>query len=85
MDNPAGYLYRVGQSKARRLLRWRRSTVLLPPEPAGRGSPPEFKPGLARALAIVLVHGFGWDSARVRDLDLAEPRARSDSQRCRDP
>ena len=34
MENPAGYLYRVGQSQARRLARWERESLRLPPERA---------------------------------------------------
>ena len=36
MDNPAGYVYRVGQSAARRGV-FRRSPVLSPPPPPGEG------------------------------------------------
>jgi len=64
MANPAGYLYRVGQTSARRQLRPapRASSAAEPEEPS-------FEPGLASALAhlseqqracVVLVHGFGW-------------------------
>jgi RNA polymerase sigma-70 factor (ECF subfamily) len=83
MDNPAGYLFRVGQSRSRRLLRWRREPVSFPPEPAdassgsgGAGSP-WAEPGLDRALAalpadertaVVLVHCFQWTYAEVGDL-----------------
>lgn len=77
MANPAGYLYRVGQSKARRLTRWRRSTAVLPPERPGDQSSPEFEPGLEGALqllsddqrtAVVLVHCFGWTQPEVAEL-----------------
>jgi DNA-directed RNA polymerase specialized sigma24 family protein len=72
MDNPAGYLYRVGQSKARR---YRRPQVLFPkvtPEHA-----PECEPGLPAALeqltesqrqAVILVYALEWteeEAARV--------------------
>jgi len=62
MDNPAGYLYRVGQSSARK----RRVPFLPPPDPEVI---PEVEPGLIGALAelsprqrraIWLVHGCGW-------------------------
>jgi RNA polymerase sigma-70 factor (ECF subfamily) len=65
MANPAGYLYRVAQSRARRHWRWRRR-VVLPPEEGPDGHGPE--PGLARALAslpdaqrvaVLLVHAHG--------------------------
>ena len=62
MDNPAGYLYRVAQSRSRRqregLLGWR-----------GEREMPDIEPGLAEALAALphtqssavwLVHGCGW-------------------------
>ncbi len=77
MANPAGYLYRVGQSKARRLTRWRRAGLVLPPEFAGRAPQPEFEPGLDQALkalnhdqrtAVVLVHCFGWTQPEVAEL-----------------
>jgi len=62
MDNPAGYLYRVGQSSSRK----RKVPVLPPPNPEVI---PEVEPGLTDALAglsprqrrsIWLVHGCGW-------------------------
>jgi RNA polymerase sigma-70 factor (ECF subfamily) len=64
MDNPAGYLYRVGQSKARR---YRRKPTRLPE--VETAATPWVEPGLPAALetlserqrqAIVLCHGFGW-------------------------
>jgi RNA polymerase sigma-70 factor (ECF subfamily) len=64
MDNPAGYLYRVGQSKARR---YRRRPTRLPE--AETASTPWIEPGLPAALAglserqrqaIILCHGYGW-------------------------
>lgn len=63
MRNPAGYLYRVGQSAARRL---RRPTVLFPSP--DREVELEIEPGLLPALqelsemqrvCVVLVHGYG--------------------------
>lgn len=67
MDNPAGYLYRVGTTRSR-------------PRPAGHlrveppAGEPSFEPGLAPALerlsdrqrdAVVLVHGCGWSLQEV--------------------
>ena len=64
MDNPAGYLYRVGQSKARR---YHRPRILFPrtlPDPIS-----EFEPGLPSALeeltesqrqAVILVYALEW-------------------------
>ena len=72
IDNEAGYLYRVGTSRARRL---RRSTRGLPAdEQAGT---PWIEPGLPAALdrltanqrtAVVLVHCFAWTHAEVGEL-----------------
>lgn len=72
MDNPAGYLYRVGQSKARK---YRRRPLRLPQiEPA---SQPWVEPGLPGALerlsarqrqAIMLCHGYGWTLVEVGEL-----------------
>lgn len=77
MSNPVGYLYRVGQSKARRLVRWRASTIALPPEQVADSGSPEFEPGLEVALvklsddqrtAVILVHCFGWTQPGVAEL-----------------
>jgi RNA polymerase sigma factor (sigma-70 family) len=66
MDNPAGYLYRVASSSARRHRRWRR-TVDLPFERTRPDEPSD--PGLHTALAtltppqrvcVVLVHVYDW-------------------------
>lgn len=72
MDNPTGYLYRVGQSKARR---YRRRPTRLPQVEAV--AQPWVEPGLPRALehlsdrqrqAILLCHGFGWTLSEVGEL-----------------
>lgn len=69
MENPAGYLYRVGTSRSRQ-----RRRALLPW--SGDPSPPEVEPGLGPALdalterqraAVVLVHGCGWSYTEVAD------------------
>jgi len=66
MGNPAGYLYRVGQSRSRRFLR--RHPRLPPPRPH---SVPLVEPGLPKAVArlsrpqrtcVLLVHGYGWST-----------------------
>jgi RNA polymerase sigma-70 factor (ECF subfamily) len=71
MDNPAGYLFRVGQSKTRP----RKRPVMLPPRP--HGDDPQVEPGLLRALArlserqrlcIVLVHVYEWTHLEVGEL-----------------
>jgi DNA-directed RNA polymerase specialized sigma24 family protein len=72
MGNPAGYLYRVGQSKARR---YRRRPLRLPGAEAT--AEPWVEPGLPPALerlserqrqAILLCHGYGWTLAEVAEL-----------------
>jgi DNA-directed RNA polymerase specialized sigma24 family protein len=70
LENPTGYLFRVGQSRSRSR-RWR--TV------HGREewSEPLVEPELAHAMAglsegqrvaIILVHGFGWTMREVAEL-----------------
>lgn len=72
MENPAGYLYRVGLSRGRR---WRRLPPVFPPPPDGEM--PWVEPGLPRALAglserqrvaVVLVHCLGWTQEEVAGL-----------------
>lgn len=72
MENPAGYLYRVGQSKARWYHRPRR---LFPA--VIRSEVPEVEPGLPKALelltrnqrlAVVLIHGLEWTEQEVAQL-----------------
>lgn len=81
MANPAGYLYRVGQSEARRHFR---PQAYLPV--AASPGLPEFEPGLAPALeslteaqrvGIVLVHALGWtlrEAAELLDVDVSTLR-----------
>jgi RNA polymerase sigma factor (sigma-70 family) len=70
--NPTGYLYRVGQTSARRQLR--PLPAAWPIEP---GEAPTFEPRLGPALAalsdqqraaFVLVHGYGWPLQEVAGL-----------------
>lgn len=72
MENPSGYLYRVGQTAARRA---RRPEGFLP-QP-GTSELPEFEPGLVPALeslteqqrvAVMLVHAWGWPQVEVAAL-----------------
>ena len=72
MDNPAGYLYRVGQSKSRR---YRRRPHLLPDVPDV--SQPWVEPALPGALeslseqqraVVLLCHGFSWTRAEVAEM-----------------
>ena len=74
MANPVGYLYRVGQSSARRHRRWARR-VVMPPEPQTEALS-LMEPGLDAALvrlsaaqrvAVVLVHGLDWSYQDVAD------------------
>jgi DNA-directed RNA polymerase specialized sigma24 family protein len=73
MDNPAGYLYRVGRSRSRR---FQRRTVRLPVvQPSN--PVPWVEPGLPRALerlsekhraSVVLVHSMGWTYAETAEM-----------------
>lgn len=73
MENPIGYLYRVGQSKVRRF-RWRRAPIAPLPSPA---ADVWVEPGLLAGLqalsanqrvAVVLVEGFEWTQREVAEL-----------------
>lgn len=70
-ENPAGYLYRVGQSRARRYLRWRRSLSVAPsPRPPEAAVDPALHDALGRLrpkqrLAVLLVHAFGYSYAEA--------------------
>ena len=82
MDNPAGYLFRVGQTEARRLTRVAPSFPA-PPQHAL----PDFEPGLLPALSsiseqqrvcVLLVHAFGWPIVEVAQfLDISHSTART--------
>lgn len=70
MDNPAGYLYAVGRSSARRSLRRRR--VVLPTPPADRE--PWVEPALPAAMAslteqqrtvVALHYGYEWSLGEI--------------------
>jgi DNA-directed RNA polymerase specialized sigma24 family protein len=72
MTNPSGYLYRVGQTAARR---GRRTAPSLPaPLPT---EVPDFEPGLVPALeqlsesqrvCVLMVHGYGWGATEIAEL-----------------
>lgn len=71
MDNPAGYLFRVGQSKSKK---HRRPEVPFPREPGNPGSEPWAEPGLHNAMtglsdhqrtSVLLIHGFDWTYEEV--------------------
>ncbi len=75
MSSPLGFLFRVGQSAARRYLRWERRPVELPTVDAARH--PHVEPGLPAAVAglgaeertaVVLVHCHGWTYGEVAEL-----------------
>jgi RNA polymerase sigma-70 factor (ECF subfamily) len=70
MDNPVGYLYRVGQSRTRHPRRG------LLPYRVGEARLPDIEPGLGPALAaltdaqrtaVVLVHGCDWSYQEVAE------------------
>lgn len=72
MENPAGYLYRVGRNRGRRIRR-----PLLLPDPPSPHSEPLVEPDLPAALgrlssrqrvAVMLVHGAGWTVSETADL-----------------
>jgi RNA polymerase sigma factor (sigma-70 family) len=74
LSNVAGYLYRVGQTRARQRLR-RRFPPIAPALPQTMTT--WFEPGLAAAMgslspkqraAIVLVHGFDWTATEVAEV-----------------
>jgi RNA polymerase sigma-70 factor (ECF subfamily) len=75
MDNPGGYLYRVGQSRTRR----RRAGFLEHrPAPAERWVEPELPRALAaltepQRIAVVLIHGFGWTQREVAEMTGVKP------------
>ena len=73
MENPSGYLYRVGQTRSRR---HRRSMQVAPPLPPNRNDL-WIEPALPQALAslseqqrtvVVLIHGFEWTQHEVAEL-----------------
>lgn len=74
VDQPVGYLYRVGQSATRHFLPKPVPTRLI--EILDSGFPevePELMPALARLpeqqrIVMVLVHGYGWSQAEVARL-----------------
>lgn len=72
MENPAGYLYKVGRNKGRRV---RRLPLFGAPPPSN--PEPWFEPELPVALArlserqrtaVMLVHGAGWTPTEAADL-----------------
>lgn len=82
LDNPAGYLFRVGQTAARRLLRWRHRTFEWTNEtqPFEDGEPLDDELfdalrqlSLDHRTAVLLVHGYGFTYRDVAEvLDVSE-------------
>ena len=75
MDNPSGYLYRVGQSAARRHVRAGRAPLRFPSEAVG--AEPDLPGDVFEALkllkpeqrvAVLLVHGYGFTYREVAEL-----------------
>jgi DNA-directed RNA polymerase specialized sigma24 family protein len=73
MENPVGYLYRVGRDRGRRILR-RDPPLFIPPS---FGRIPMIEPGLPKALgklperqrlAVMLIHCFEWSFSEVANL-----------------
>ena len=74
MDQPVGYLFRVGQSASRRHRRWARPLALAPERsiPDAGDSGAELAEALARLTprqrtVAVLVHGYGWSYGEVAE------------------
>ena len=86
MTNPSGYLYRVGQSSAQRLLR---RPVRLPRADVARlpDVSPELVPALEKLseqqrIVVVLVGGLQWRQSEVAELlELSESSVRTHLQR----
>jgi DNA-directed RNA polymerase specialized sigma24 family protein len=81
MDNPAGYLFRVGQTAARRGRR-RQGFLPAPPAPELPRVEPALVPALERLsemqrICVLMVHGFGHplvEVARWLDIDVSTVR-----------
>jgi DNA-directed RNA polymerase specialized sigma24 family protein len=74
MDNPVGYLYRLGKNRGISMLRRRRPAFPSPSAPSSDG--PWVEPGLPAAVArlsetqrvaVLLVHAFGWTYREVAE------------------
>ncbi|GMQ94773.1 MAG: SigE family RNA polymerase sigma factor [Acidimicrobiia bacterium] len=73
MVNPVGYLYRVGQTRGRRLIKWRQ--MVLPAVTVG--TMPWVEPGLPDAMrrlpqkqrqVVFLLHAYDWSMSEVAEL-----------------
>lgn len=72
MDNPAGYLFRVGQTSARRG-RSRSLVLAAPPPDTAVNFEPRLIPALvslseAQRVCVVMVHGYGWSISEVAEV-----------------
>ena len=87
MDNPAGYLYRVGENQAKRMRPKR--ALSLPAVDSQRE--PWVEPGLPAALAklprqqrvvVALLHGYQWSMSEVAELlDVSKSSVQSYAER----
>jgi RNA polymerase sigma factor (sigma-70 family) len=73
LEHPVAYLYRVGQSRTRRLRRIRRVAFAAPPAPTMPEVDPRLEGALAalperQRVAVTLVHGHDWSHADVAAL-----------------
>jgi DNA-directed RNA polymerase specialized sigma24 family protein len=71
--NPAGYLFRVGQSRARRYVRWRRPPPWAPLPDTHAFPDVDLERAVARLSvaqrsAVLLVHGFGYSYREAADI-----------------
>lgn len=75
MDNPAGYLWRVGQTSVRQAARTRTWLASAPMQPATLGDA-AFEPALIGAMsalpqrqraAVLLVHGYGYSLSEAAE------------------
>jgi DNA-directed RNA polymerase specialized sigma24 family protein len=73
IEHPVAYLYRVGQSRTRRLRRVRRVAFAAPPASMTPEVDPRLEGALAKLaerqrVAVTLVHGHDWSYADVAAL-----------------
>jgi DNA-directed RNA polymerase specialized sigma24 family protein len=73
MVNPVGYLFRIGQNRARRTLRNRQPPPTIPTASHEVTIEPALTAGLQalserQRLVVGLIHGYGWSFAEVGDL-----------------
>jgi len=81
-DNPAGYLFRVGQSRSRRYLRWRRHPLVPRGQERDNEADIDLRAAVAglpapQRVAVLLVHAFGYsyrDAAGLLDVSEAALR-----------